>query len=89
MIIQVFFRPEAMANSRMAFELIDCGSVETFEEFENLVSEDHLFSAERLDTRWGAVQGERIIERRMRMTFRGSAVARAQEPVWRIVDLEG
>jgi hypothetical protein len=88
MIIQVFFRPEAMANSRMAFELIDCPSVESFEDFESLVAADHLFSAQRLDTRWGATQGERIIERRMRMTFRGSAVARAQEPVWSIVDRE-
>lgn len=61
---------------------------EDFAEFLEAVDADQLICVSRLDTRWGGEKGLRIVNRRVPLAFRGSALRRTQLPTWRIVDEE-
>lgn len=86
-IVQVWFKPEARQSERFQFEFVEVDGG-AFEQFEEAVAADELISAWILHSHGGSAPGERVIHRRTRMTFRGSAVARAQEPTWRFVEAE-
>ncbi len=82
-ILQVYFKEHARAQPNMVWEIIEFQHDTMDEVMDDIMDDEVMLSGNRIDARMGPGKGpERIINRRTRVDFRGTAVERVQEMTW-------